>query len=320
MLLLLDNNVFRALIHRNSGGNLERFLEDVRASPFVEPGCEMSFLLTPFSLLEAIGIVPPPALLALNQVQPIQGNESEATEAMTDDMLRQACEFFECCTEISEANLKSKVSEQRNYTQDASLSFFDLCVTKVLEKPETRRHIIACLAVDAVFKYSYPHEQLPHFHVRFLAMLFSRDEVDNSASLFRVIKRIWDVLFNKMYSDLESYNLQRLEQARQCMAIENQHDFLDCDLIHFLCVGYIVRDRRLPVIAFTMDNFDTVCTRISVFKAIQEAFRSKALEILKQKEEDVVMHEQGILVSCNSNAQLVHWIRVQDIQPIDSVS
>ena len=103
------------------------------------------------------------------------------------------------------------------------------------------------------------------------------------------------------------------------MAIRNNRDFLDCDLIHFLCVGYVVGERRMPVIAFTMDDIDTVSTRVSVFKAIQEQFRSQALSIINRREEEAVLHEQGILVQCAPDAQLAHWIRVRDIRPIDSV-
>jgi hypothetical protein len=327
MLILLDNNVFRSLTHRNCGGEPNRFFQEVRAQGLIAPYAPISLALTPFSLLEAIGIrAPTPALFYTRS--PIRSGEKdqvkldeerrETIDGAIDDLLGQAINFYEQCPAISQANLKARAVEQRGYTKPTALGFFDRYVTNVLADVNARRHMIACLAADAVFKFNFPHDLLPHFHEQFLRMLFSRDEIDNSAGLFRVMKRIWDVLYTQMYADSQNFNRERLAQAQQRMAIANDHDFLDCELVHYLCVGYVVGQNRSPVIGFTTDDFKTVEMRIAVFKATAEQYRQSILQITNHTEEELVHHEQGTLVRCGSDAQLLEFVHVKDIQPIDS--
>lgn len=320
MLLLLDNNVFRSLTHRNNRIEPAHFLEEIKERGLVAHDIRISLALTPFSLLEAIGIVAPTPTLVYNPASVRRGEQDqvEAIEIAVDDLLGQALDFYEQSPTILQANLQARAVEQRGYTKQTALHFFDQCVTRVLADANTRHHMIACLAADAVFKFNFPNGLLPYFHNRFLSMLFSEDAIDNSAGLFRVMKRIWDVLYTQMYADPQNFNRERLEQAQQRMAIANDHDFLDCDLIHYLCVGYVVGQNRFPVIGFTTDNFETIATRIAVYKAINERYRQSALQLINRPEDAVVRHEQGTLVHCGPDAQLVNFVRVEDIQPMDS--
>ena len=320
MLLLLDNNVFRSLTHRNSQGEPTRFLKEIKEQGLVAHESRISFALTPFSMLEAIGIVAPTPALVYPSASLGCGEQDQAEliEDAVNDLLGQALNFYSQSPELSQANLEERAVEQRGFTKQNALHFFDQCVTEVLADSNARHHMIACLAADAVFKFNFPIDLLPYFHTRFLRMLFSEDEIDNSAGLFRVMKRIWDVLYNKMYADPQNFNRVRLRQAQRRMAISNDHDFLDCDLIHYLCVGYVVGQNRFPVIGFTTDNFKTIATRIAVFKAISEQYLQSALQLSKHPEDAKVRHEQGTLVYCGPDAQLLNFAHVEDIQPMDS--
>ena len=313
MLLLLDNNIFRALTRKSGQGDPARFFRDVQASGLAGTDSP-SLALTPFSVLEAIGVVPPAARLTLPSVPVEPGLEQDAVEKICGEILNQAMAHYEQCSDLSEASLIARAREQRAYTRPDAVSFFDRCITEVIENPDARRHMLACLATDALFKFNFPRPLLPHFHVRFLAMLLSRHEVDNSVSLFRVVKRIWDALYYQMYQSQKSLDRDRLVTAQKYMKIKNDRDYLDCDLIHFLCVGLVANDQRSPVLAFTTDDLNAVVNRISVFKAIQEQFRENALKVTGRKAEEVVCHEQGVLVHCTSDSHLRDFVRVADIQ------
>ena len=82
------------------------------------------------------------------------------------------------------------------------------------------------------------------------------------------------------------------------MVIANDHDFLDCDLVHYLCVGYVSGPKHFPVIGFTIDDFETVATRIAVFKAIGEQYRMSILQVTNHTADELVRREQGTLVQC----------------------
>lgn len=315
MPILLDNNVFRALTHRNSQGDRARLLRDIRAMEVAGSG-RLFFALTPFSVLEAIGVVPPSPSLDFAPIPIEAGREAEAIEKMSDEILRQALEFYEQTPALSEANLLFKADEQRLHTRPDALPFFDRCITDVIKNREARCHMIACLAVDTLFKFDFPCRTLPFFQVRFLAMLFSVDEIDNSVSLFRVVKKIWDAVYSRMYRDPASFNRERLLKAQKHMEIKKSRDLVDCDLIHYLCVGFMTGDHRSPVIGCTTDDLDTIVTRIAVFKTIQEQYSKDALKMMGRKRNEVVRHEPGTVIHCTPNARVKGSIRVADIPVI----
>ena len=227
MHLLLDNNVFRSLTQIGRQGDLPTFLKEVRTTGLVDPTDKLSLAMTPFSLLEAIGVVPPNPTISLPAAL-VDGVGQE--EEICDCLLKQAFLFLEQCPDMSEQRLLEKAQEQRLYTKNDVLVFFDETVVGPLKQPDAYRHIIRCVAIDALFKYPFSNTLAPNMQVQFLTLLFSRSEVDNAASLFRVMKRLWDNVYSPMYSDKASFDHQYVTRASEQMRLKNDRDYLDCDL------------------------------------------------------------------------------------------
>jgi len=150
-------------------------------------------------------------------------------------------------------------------------------------------------------------------HEQFLRLLLSNNELDNSAALFRVIRRIWEILLQGKMLNKPGYNQQNLKKVNRCMAIKNQRDFVDCELVHYLCEGYLNGNKRVPIVGFTMDDLNTVATRISVQKAISEQYREMKAGSAAVKR---MAKAQGKLVQFTDVGQLGSYLDVSTVEPL----
>lgn len=121
-------------------------------------------------------------------------------------------------------------------------------------------------------KYEFPGEmQKIIFAEILIPTFFMNENVISRFSKFRIIKRLWD---NSYYGLEKSkiFEIGYIKNLNDSMKVKSKEDFLDCEIIHFSCIGDCVEGKFNPVFSFTQDKKSIVINRIVVYKSMINLF------------------------------------------------
>jgi hypothetical protein len=262
---LLDNNVFRLLCETPGGHAIKTFnacLDTLPQPP--SDGDSAALMLTPATLLEAIGVVPPTPNLRL----PANLLRSEQSQEIMEFLLDGALRFYEGHPAMSKDVLVSRAEKQRSFVAPEAEPLFDICVARIVSSADFEKHVHTMLSFDYLYKYDYPSVVRADMHKLFVPHFFMKNEMISGLAKFRLGKQLWDVALREMERSFSGQ--PDFEEARKAMQIKTRRDLLDCDLVHLLCLGVTHDGASYPVAAFTTDDAKSILPRIAVYKGILE--------------------------------------------------
>ncbi|WP_249988193.1 hypothetical protein [Polaribacter sp. Z014] len=313
---LLDNNIYREIVKSGNEIVFENFNYDIKNHRIIKniPSENIKYSLTPFTIMEALGITIPykKIIFPLDLKKPYKYNE--AIRFINDEAKKYFCDLIS----IQPEELLKKVKHQKKYTSLKATKTAQIFIETPLKKKEFYNYFIQALVFDYVCKYEFPKEiQKIIFAEHLLPAFFLNNHEISRFSKFRIIKRLWD----NSYDGLKKSTIfpkGNIEELNNSMKLKGSQDFLDCEIIHFSCIGDCVESKHNPVFAFTQDDKKTIINRIIVYKSMIKLILNNLTED-KYKIHKPIFNdwEQGMIIFCNDDGSIKESIDVSTIKTIN---
>ena len=302
---LLDTNLFRAATKSPGGRLLHTLLHHLgtRLGIQFNDGGLRAFRITPFGLLEALGIVPqkPPetqfdfAKKAPNQIY--------------KELVDSAQAFFSTQPQLQKDFLLRKHDEQRRFTTPEAMWLFDACVTSVLNRDVDMTGAIASfLAHDYFFNYQFPPSVFKKLIPLLACMFFIDAPQEGPASRFRISKRMHDMVQG---------NLQHFPdypKIAQALKIKPWKDRLDTDIIQDITFGFPYEGTRHRVLVLTFDKAQTLEKRAIFHRQVGISLAKKCMapDLVTNVIKPYLVHPGGFIVQFDELGAIVRFI---DLSP-----
>ncbi|SDS05365.1 hypothetical protein SAMN05216503_1829 [Polaribacter sp. KT25b] len=313
---LLDNNIYREIVKYGNEIVFENFNSDIKNHRIIKniPVENIIYSLTPFTIMEALGItIPyPKIILPLELKSPKKYNE--AFIFINDE----AKKYFSNLSLIKPKELLKKVKQQKKFTSLKAKKTEQIFIENPLKTKEFYDYFLESLVFDYTCKYEFPREvQKRIFSEYLLPTFFLNNHTISRFSKFRIIKRLWD----NSYTGLKKspvFPKGYFEEINNSMKLKGNQDFLDCEIIHFACVGDCVESKHNPVFVFTQDDKKTIINRIIVYKSMIKTILNDLSEDNYKINKPIINNwEQGMIIFCNSDGSIKESIDVSDIKTIN---
>jgi hypothetical protein len=306
---LLDNNVFRNLTSSPDGVALRTLNDALERLPLLRNGDLTALKMTPMGVLEALGVVPPGA-------PPIRIGPAmvhRPAHEVAEHLLTQFKNFLAKSVILSRSSLEQAAEAQRKFTTYEAQTLFDICVMHPINTAGFHETVLTCIAFDYLYKFQFPRPLTREMHHFFVAGLFSTKGLASHLGKFRVARRMWEELYPKLLAANPGRE-HHLELYNRSMSIKNARDYLDCDIVHFLSIGYDTGADHLPVAVFTQDDLHVLVDRVSVFKSVLHVTRSLlTAEARAQLSPDALNHEGGVIIHCTEDCKIDACVPVAKI-------
>ena len=309
---LLDNNIYRLLTKLKMGDELDNFNSSIKKHRLLKniPQKNINYSLTPFSIMEAIGITIPNPNIPI----PEKFSNVQKRKELVEYLKKEARTYYSELDRISIKEIISSAEKQKKYTSKKAETIDNIFIQKPIKLNGYHEYFIESLIFDYVCKYEFPKPLQKLIFSEFLIpSFFWNDNITSRFSKFRIIKRLWD---NTIY-ELENntrYPKELIKNLKNSMKLERNKDFLDCEIIHFACVGDYVNGKFNPVFAFTTDNKDVIINRIIVYKSMIHFFLNNISDKSYELKHNVINDwKQGMIIFCNKDGSFNDSIDVSDI-------
>lgn len=313
---LFDNNIYRHLSTSKNGLALEALSESFCKIELLEKisSNKFTYKLTPFTVIEALGIVVPDYQLEI----PDNLNNNSSIPELVNYILNKCYEFYLTCPELSKEHLIEKANIQSRYTDTSTNAkkFEQLCIYEPIAHSHFETYIKECFAIDALCKQDYTKDMAFHIADYLLCTNLYHNKI-TGLSKYRLVKQHWRYIAHE-YKDDNTLKPGRFEAFDKSMKLKKNRDYLDCDLIHLVCIGDYLNGDFHPVIAFTCDNKDIVIDRIISYKSINNTYIHKITDDMRSKAEFIYNKWQpGIVVFCNEDGTIIDHLEVSNLPPLN---
>jgi hypothetical protein len=309
---LLDNNIFRLLCSSPNGEALKNFHNSISNIPFLERGEKMAVKLSPFSILEGIGIIPP-------QMYKIPSNELIVLKdalSIAEYLSTKAKKYYMESEILSPDSINKKAIEQEKYVTTEARKFYNDLITEKIYEEGFFDYLYNQLTMDYIIKYDYPDELeeiiLPFINMQFFMDPYISNYISNDISKFRFAKKAW----NKYYNSIQHNDAlhAKLVDFNKAMCLDKHADYLDCELIHFCCLGAFFNKIHLPVIAYSTDNSKYILPRIYIYKKYLDEVTTSFQEYNKGELYLPKMNKkEGFFAFCTTEGSIYKLISVSEI-------
>lgn len=256
------------------------------------------FRITPFSLLEFLGIVPPHFIL--NDIpQEVFRDKNPGT--ITDFILKKAKKFYSESAVLTIDYLKQKEEEQLKYVEYEAFPLFKACVSETLESKNAIDLIHGSLAFDYLFKIDFPKE-LEKIMMQYFSSHFFLDYPLSPLGKFRYTKKLWDGFIGKEGTRYPHAGIN--SEIKKSMSIKKQRDYLDCDVIHWLCYGLPYNGKRAQVAFITYEKAFQIFDRAIVHKMIGKRLFELCDKDLQGKYRDTFHHVGGYIIFSKKDGEI----------------
>lgn len=187
-LMILDTNIMQYAITSPDGAVIHRLNAEIKKSRIAD-AAEFGFCMTPFQLLEVLGIAVPDIGIA---IKPIKG---QSPRQLLDQVFNDARVKFAAFPELSQESLARRAHERRSYLPDQAHALFDTCIAAPCSQPDLSHQIASVLAWDYGLKSVFPKDVAREVD-RSLAVLLLVPGLSH-LSRFRIAKRMWDHFYAK---------------------------------------------------------------------------------------------------------------------------
>lgn len=301
---LLDTNFFREATKSPGNRLLGTLIPRLQAAGLeFGLGNRTAIRVSPFALLEALGVVPkmPP--------KPNVDFSGKSPNDVYRQIFDYACYHFRNLPELQDAYLRRKRDEQAAYVIPEALGLFDVCVTGILARDIDINGVFATfLAGDYFFKYPFPRDTFNSMGA-FLGAAFFSDVPENSpVSRFRLSMRMYDFIRNDMRS------APGHETHSDALKIKADRDLLDTDIVQDVTYGYPYEGERHRVIALTFDNAKVVQSRAILHRqaGISMAKKCTGADFIKNVVNPFLSHPGGIIIQCDASGAIIDAIDLSD--------
>jgi len=303
LVCVLDNNAFRSACSRGSGNYIRNLNASIEVGISNRPR-DTKFRLRPFTVLEAIGVRIP----TINSIKiPNDILKSRQRALCFSYLYEEYKQIILSKPEINKDELIRLSIHQRGYVSQEALDLYDRCITNVVDQSDFYDRIISSITFDYVLKHEYPKNLAPEMHHFFCSFLFTDDLGMMDYSLMRVVKAMWDRVFSD-FSRKGPMGDAFYKRANKAMKIKRFGDYLDCDIIHYLCMGTVNHMHRDPVVVFTEDSAQIIEDRVSIYKGFLQVVHKMSPSLRMP----IVPHE-GIIIQCGEDGRFKKTINVSSI-------
>lgn len=278
-------------------------------------GGELEPYITPFSILEALGIVVPypdiqiPAHLrqgartALDQFEFVDG---------------EAKKYFSGLDVLRSEYLEQRLRDQSRYTHPSSRSIERMHLEGGLRDPNLQRNLVTALSFDYLVKYPYNREVRKALRgFVFVHWLFLQNSLLSSLSKYRLTKSIWDDAFAEMQST-PSLRVSGAERINELMSLKARRDFVDTELIHLAVHGYYHGGGYRRLLCVTCDPHDTILARVRSYKTLYNAclaFVEEGSDMHKRYAHIMSQFANGLVLICDDECEVISVIDVSCVPP-----
>lgn len=267
------------------------------------------FYLTPFTILETIGIKPKQINFSAKKYNNLQD--------FLNNYVAELRTRYLTAKEIQSDNIQ--VAAQSNYPKSGTSiqkNIYDLCITRVVEDDEFIPNLITHLTMDSVFKYQYKKEWVKELISTFLFEVFHLEEpLRYEVSKFRLVQNNFRI--NKGHFQKTAIGTKfAISNTISALNLKGAGDLLDCDIIHAVCLGYQKMSNLLkPVIGFTLDNPSAIIPRIALYKGFIEYAKNRATKSKYHVSKEILEHTGGMVVFMDHKTYESSIKVVADIEP-----
>lgn len=297
---LLDTNFFREATKSQGNRLLGTLIPHLRSAG-LEFGLRnrTAIRVSPFALLEALGVVPsmPP--------KPVVNFSHKNPNEVYRQIFDYACNYFRGLPELQEAYLKQKQKEQVAYVIPEALDLFNVCVTGILDRDLDINGVFATfLAGDYFFKYPFPREIFISMGAFLGAAFFSDVPEESPVSRFRVSMRMYDLI----RSNVQAY--PGYEKYAAAFKVKSERDFLDTDIIQDVTYGYPYGGERHRVVALTFDNAKIVEARALWHRQVGFSMAKKCTgaDFIREVVSPFLSHPGGIVIQSDVSGSIIEAI------------
>ncbi len=312
---LLDNNIYRPLMASENGVFIKNFKNSIEKHTIIKniTHNNLVYSITPFSILEALGITIP------YSKNLIYNEKTKAYKEGFKNLKKQAENYFENLEILKIQNLLNAAEKQSIYTNSESKELEKTLIFNPLKTEGFYKYLLKGVVFDYLCKYEFPQETQKQIFSEFLIPTFFLNDRDISRfSKFRIIKRLWD---NSYYGLEKSTILENkfIKKLNQAMKLKRNKDFLDCEIIHFSTIGDLVNENHNPVFSFTTDKKETVINRIIVYKSMINLFINNLLTIEQYENYKHLINNwrQGMIIFCDKEGHFKESIDISNIKAIN---
>jgi hypothetical protein len=297
---LLDTNFFREATKSPGNRLLAALIPQLRAGGLeFGLGNPTAIRLSPFALLEALGVVPtmPP--------KPVVNFTHKNPNEVYRQIFDYACNYFLGLPELKDAYLRQKQKEQAAYIIPEALDLFNVCVTGILDRDLDINSVFATfLALDYFFKYPFTRDIFISMGAFLGAAFFSDVPEQSPVSRFRVSMRMYDLL----RSNLQAF--PGSEKYAAAFKVQSERDLLDTDIIQDVTFGFPYGGERHRVVALTFDNAKIVEARALWHRQVGFSMAKKCTgaDFIRQVVNPFLSHPGGIVIQTDASGAIVDAI------------
>jgi hypothetical protein len=302
---LMDNNLLNYACSTPDGVVISKLNEGLATLPMLNQKTCMTVIMTPFSLIEALGI----KWTEIKVIAPNgQGARKRPAAEIVSEVISHATAAYRALPVLQPEYLASRVRERRMHIDSAALPLFNIFVGNKALSADAPEALANSLGYDYAFKCMYPKMVRADVN-RFLYVMALLQPAVPTLSKFRVAKLFWDQFFTKG-SKLHNPAFQdEIKYVNRSMRLKTSRDFLDCDLIHFACFGW----GTLPVAAFTCDDPQVIFHRVAVYKGFIRYLINLTEGIPAER---LPMMRHGLIVRCDPDGTITHIFPTESIPAI----
>jgi hypothetical protein len=312
---LFDNSVYRPLVRSGNGVALENFNLSISNHKILNKISyeHINYSLTPFSIMEALGIVIPDPKIKL----PKEISTEKTYDKAFNFIKKEAEKYYSNLNLITQDKLLQKAKEQSEFTSFQAKSIEKIFIQNPLEIESFFEYFIQSLVFDYVCKYEFPGEiQKIVFNEILIPTFFMNENVTSRFSKFRIVKRLWDNSYHGLEKSTK-FPKGYIKSLNDSMKLKRNKDFLDCEIIHFSCIGDCVEGKFNTVFSFTQDEKSIVVNRIIVYKSMINLFLNHVSdEYYNHKKVIINDWRQGMIIFCNKEGSFIDSIDVSNIETI----
>ena len=266
---LIDNNFLRRITRKDNDQIIYNWWVDLEANKISKGGSTIQMVVTPFVLLEAVGIKLSSTAPKLDEAS-FDGKDIADVGSL---VYEHGYKYFKELAELSATNIQAKLEEARTYCSNDGLTLFNAVIHRNIDDPDFTNDICQNLALDYLLQNQYPAAIAPQLHQVFWLALNDTLQKGGNLSFYRVIKRMWEQLPQKGREAL--FGGEQFGQLSKSFRMDSKEDFVDTELIHFAVIGKSFSGKREAIEIFTMDAEQTVRDRISLYKAVLRVIRER---------------------------------------------
>ena len=243
----------------------------INLSKIIGGGKTFKQVLTPFSVLEFLGINLKKDLRILYENKPIEEYQITSFDEFENKILPFVKKEIsrKLSKEVLKEKFKNKKNLEKKYNTDEGMRFLECCERKAIEK-ESHKEMINSLVIDRVscLHISKNSEKDLRLFIKFflknIIIIFSNS---NQYCTFRVLNKCGKLSQRAIKSKEKNEKDKFLKRFMKSISTKDKlyGDLLDLEMIHVACFGKRIGEDFIKVNCYTLDKKEDVEKRLESY-------------------------------------------------------